>query len=269
MSKLEKDITRGSFLSLFAAAPFAGKAFAQAGGNSETTLNFHFCGDSYHVTPPPSAGGPASQIVFSDRLVMAGSGQIQGKLQVGQTTTNALVNAQGSFAHYQLTDNLMVGGTPLPPGNNIPLQFTGTWKATNLVSFQWIGLYGTDAFGNYPLAAAAMVLDIVLVRPATPVIPLTRVPSRLWLVSTLGNGTAGENLEPAGFSPSLVAPVGMISPTDGVTLLAPNSFGGGFFFIPIPVASTAPDAGEPRTSVMFSTMNENRNEPTNGSVVSR
>ena len=260
MSKLQKDMTRGSFLSLFAAAPFAGKALAQ-GDNSEVRLNFHFCGDSYHVnTPQQGLPGPN----YSDRLVMAGSGQIQGKLQVGQTTTSALVNAQGSFAHYQLTSNLLAGGPPLSPpppaGNNIPLKFTGTWKATKLVSFNWIGLYGLDADGNSPLAAGVLVLDIVLVRPKTDVIPLTRVPSRLWLVSTLGTGTGAENLEPAGFSPIPGSP-------DGVTLLAPNDPAGGFFFVPIPVVSTAPDVGEARTSVMFSTMNENRNEPTNGSVV--
>jgi hypothetical protein len=244
---------------VFAAAPFAGKAFAQS-LDAEVTLNFHFCGNSYHVNTPQQTGGP-----YSDRLLMAGDGQIQGKLQVGQTTTSALVNAQGSFAHYQLTSNLLVGGPPLSPpppaGNNIPLKFTGTWKATNLVSFHWIGLYGLDADGNSPLAAALLVLDIVLVRPSTPVIPLTRVPSRLWLVSTLGTGTGAENLEPAGFSPIPGSP-------DGITLLAPNSPTGGFFFVPVPFVSTAPDVGEALTSVMFSTMNENRNEPTNGSVVS-
>jgi hypothetical protein len=270
MSKNNKDMTRGSFLSVFAVAPLAGAALAASSGSafaadSEVALNFHFCGDSYHVNTNQQTGGP-----YSDRLVMSGSGQIQGKLQVGQSTSSALVNAQGSFAHYQLTENLLTGGPPLAPpppaGNNIPLKFTGTWKATNLVSFQWIGLYGLDANGNSPLAAAVLVLDIVLVRPSTPVIPLTRVPSRLWLVSTLGTGTGAEHLEPAGFSPALGLAEG-VPLTDGVTLLAPNNPAGGFFFVPIPVVSTAPDVGEPHTSVMFSTMNENRNEPTNGSVV--
>ena len=240
----DKELTRGSFLTLFAAAPFAGNALA-ASDDSEVSLNFHFSGDSYRVNTTQQMGGP-----YNDRLVFAGSGEISGKLQVGQTTTSAHVKAHGSFAHYEVS---------LPPGNNIPLKFTGTWKATDLVSFHWIGLYGTDSEGNFPLAAGILVMDIVLVRPATTLIPLTRVPSRLMLVSTLGTGTGSLAGQPAGFPTIPGSP-------DGVTLLAPNDPVNGFFFVPIPVVSTAPSAGQPRTSVLFSTLNENRNEPTKGSV---
>lgn len=244
MSNNKHDMTRGSFLSLFAAAPFAGVALADS-SNSQSTLNFHLSGDSYRVNTTQQSGGP-----YTDRLVFAGSGQISGKLQVGQTTTSASVTAEGSFAHYDVS---------LSPGNNIPLKFTGTWKATDLVSFDFIGLYGTDSAGNFPLAAGVLIMDIVLVRPATTLIPLTRVPSRLMLVSTLGTGTGSLLHQPAGFSPISGSP-------DGITLLAPNDPVNGFFFVPIPVASTAPDSGEAHTSVVFSTLNENRNEPTNGSV---
>src|SRR2546428_2128798 len=61
-----------------------------------------------------------------DRLVIAGSGSF----------TAAHVEGQGSFAHY---DGSMRGP------NNIRFHFTGTWKATRLVSFDLLGTYGTDA----------------------------------------------------------------------------------------------------------------------------
>lgn len=247
-------ITRGSFLSLFGAAGLTAAAAAarpvDPPAGRGVTFNFHFCGDSYHTNTDQQTGGP-----YTDRLVMAGSGQIQGNFELGQTVRGGRVNAQGSFAHYQLTDNLLTTGNPLPPGNNIPLKFTGTWKATNLVSFNWIGLMGTDAEGDFPLAAGVLILDIVLVRPSTPTIPLTRVPSWLWLVSTLGTGTGTELFEPGGFAPIPDMP-------DGITLLAPADFNNGFYFRPIPVQSTLlNNPGEPHTSVMFGTLNENRNEP--------
>jgi hypothetical protein len=230
-------ITRASFLrglgvAGLGAAGFAGSANAQrVSPSGEMTLNFHFSGDSYRVNTSQQSGGP-----YTDRLVFAGSGQIVGKFQVGTPVNQGFVNARGSFAHYDKGS---------PPGNNIPLQFVGTWESTDLVSFQLLGLYGTDAAGAYPLAAGVLVLDIVLVRPATSLIPLTRVPSQLTLVS---------NLPPSG-APTSGKP-------DGVTLLAPNDPANGFFFVPIPVISTTPPGiGEARTTVLFSTLNERRNQP--------
>ena len=202
------------------------------GSTPLTTLNFHFSGDSYR---PGSNCGAAS---CGDRLVMGGSGTIHGRFCKGETATVGRVTAQGSFAHDDIS---------LPPGDNIPLKFTGTWKATNLVSFKLLGLYGTDSQGVSPLAAGVLVLDIVLVRPATTLIPLTRVPSLLTLVS---------NLQPSGLAPS--------DQPDGVTLLAPNG-PQGFFFLPIPVQSVPLPRGlgtmEAHTPVLFSTLDEDRNEP--------
>jgi len=235
MSVRDKGMTRGSFLRLFAAAPFTGAAFAPSVAafaqsvNANVKLNFHCSGDSYRVNTREQTGGP-----YHDRLVLGGSGQISGKFQVGETALGGQVNAQGSFAHYE---------NNLPPGNNIPLAFTGTWRATNLVSFELLGYYGTDSAGNFPLAAGVLVLDIELVRPPTSLIPLTKVPSLLQLVS---------NLQPAGV-PSSGMP-------DGVTLLAPNSQTAGFFFVPVQVVSTVPKPPPPEahTPVLFSTLNENR-----------
>jgi hypothetical protein len=201
------------------------------GSTPLTTLNFHFSGDSYRPGSNCNAAG------CTDRLVMGGSGTIHGRFCKGETATAGRVTAQGSFAHYDIS---------LPPGNNIPLKFTGTWKATNLVSFKLLGLYGTDSQGVFPLAAGVLVLDIVLVRPATTLIPLTRVPSLLTVVS---------NLQPSGVMSS--------GQPDGVTLLAPNS-PQGFFFIPIPVDSVPLPGGltmEAHTPVLFSTLHEDRNEP--------
>jgi hypothetical protein len=238
MSVRDKDrITRGSFLGLFAAAPFAGTALAQS-ANGEAAdyrvpgglevLNFHFSGDSYRVNTSQQTGGP-----YTDRLVMGGSGQIRGNFKVGQIVQGGEVNAHGSFAHYDIS---------FPTGKNIPLKFTGTWKARSLVSFNWLGVYGTDSDGNSPLAAGVLVLDIMLVRPPTEAIPLIQVPSMLTLVS---------HLQP-GFSPP---PPGN---PDGVFLLAPNDPKNGFFFAPIEVASTVPAQMEAHTPVLFSTLNENR-----------
>jgi hypothetical protein len=259
-------MTRGSFLRLFAAAPLAGAAFAQkaafAKGNddydNDVHLNFHFSGDSYRAnySDPTNNIDPQTGEPYPDRLVMGGSGHISGKFRAGKTVLEGKVDAQGSFAHFE--NNL----SPRPAGNNIPLKFTGTWFATNLVSFYLLGLFGTDAEGNFPLAAGVLVLDIFLVRPATPTIPLTQVPSRLTLVS---------NLSPSGVTPSKLP--------NGVTLLAPNDPLMGFYFIPIPVASNVPGHPEKKqgderwgderadhdreahTPVLFSTLDESRTEP--------
>jgi hypothetical protein len=200
------------------------------GSQPLTSLNVHFSGDSYR---PGSNCGAAS---CTDRLVMGGSGQIHGHFCVGQKVTVGEIQAEGSFAHYDIT---------FPAGNNIPFKFTGTWKATNFRSFELTGLYGTDSQGNTPLAAGVLVADIVLVRPPTTAIPLTRVPSLLTLVS---------NLQPAGVPNS--------GQPDGVTLIAPNP--GGFLFVPIPVQSVLPlglGTMEAHTPVLFSTLNEDRGEP--------
>jgi hypothetical protein len=207
----DKGMTRGSFLRLFAAAPFAGAVVAQAGAafaddpneeavdpqtidsEREVTLYFQFSGNSYRINTSEQTGGP-----YPDRLVMSGTGQIRGKFRLGQTIMDGWVNAYGAFTHYE---------NNLPPGSNIPLQFTGTWTATNFVSFELLGLWGTDSAGNYPLAAGVLVLGVNLVRPPTTLIPLTQVPSVLTLVS---------NLSPELFStPPTTMP-------DRVTLLAPN-----------------------------------------------
>lgn len=203
-------------------------------------LNFHFSGDSYR---PGSNCGAAS---CPDRLVMGGSGYIEGSFCVGQTVTNATVHAQGSFAHYIL-------GAPNAPGNDIPLKFTGTWQATSMVSFQLLGLLGTDSLGSYPLAAGVLVMNIVLVRPETSAIPLTQVPSLLTIVSDLQTW------------PGVSVPASPLANTmpDGVTLLAPNP--GGYYFVPIPTQSVAVPGGlgtaEARTSVIFSTLDEGRLQP--------
>jgi hypothetical protein len=203
-------------------------------------LNFHFSGDSYR---PGSNCGATS---CPDRLVMAGSGAIYGNFCVGQTVTNGKVTASGSFAHYEIT-------LPNTPGNDIPLKFTGTWKATGLVSFHLLGLLGTDSLGSFPLAAGQLVLNIMLVRPSTPAIPLTQVPSLLTLVSDLQTWPGV----------SVPAAPGVNSMPDGVSLIAPNP--GGYSFIPIPVQSVplAGGAGtmEAHTSVVFSTLDELRVEP--------
>jgi hypothetical protein len=203
-------------------------------------LNFHFSGDSYR---PGSNCGAAS---CPDRLVMGGSGYITGSFCVGETVTTGTVNAQGSFAHY-------IVDSPNAPGNDIPLKFTGTWKASGLVSFQLLGLLGTDSLGSYPLAAGALVMNIVLVRPNTAAIPLTQVPSLLTIVSDLQTW------------PGVTIPAVPNSNTlpDGVTLLAPNP--GGYYFVPIPVQSVSLPGGlgtmEGHSPVIFSTLDEGRLEP--------
>jgi hypothetical protein len=251
MSAQDRGITRGSFLRLFAAAPIAATALAkssnagadQAADNDknhddEVTLYFQFAGNSYRVsTPQQIALGEVGP--YPDRLVMSGTGQIRGKFRTGQTVLDGWVGAYGAFTHYE---------NNLPPGNNIPLQFTGTWTATNFVSFELLGVWGTDSAGNYPLAAGVLVLDVNLVRPPTTLIPLTQVPSVLTLVS---------NLSPELFStPPTTMP-------DGVTLLAPNDPVNGFYFVPIPFVppvlpgdtSATPEAYTP---VVFGTLNETR-----------
>jgi hypothetical protein len=251
MSARDKGMTRGSFLSLFAAAPFAAAALAKSSvavagqahdddddhDHNKVTLNFHFSGDSYRVNTSQQTGGP-----YPDRLVMAGSGQIRGKFQIGQTVLEGRVDAQGSFTHYE---NNIIPSPPPKGTGNIPLQFTGTWIATKLVSFEFLGVWGTDSAGNFPLAAGILVLDINLVRPATTLIPLTQVPSVLTLVG---------NLSPAFKTPPTTLP-------DGVTLLAPNDPVNGFFFVPIQYKSTVPGSGEPYTPVVFSTLDEDRKKP--------
>ena len=91
-------------------------------------------------------------------------------------------------------------------------------------------------------------------RPATSLIPLTRVPSLLTIASSLQTW-------PGVTIPSPPIPS---SQPDGVTLLAPNS-PGGFFFTPIPVESVSLPGGlgtmESHTPVLFSTLNEFRNQP--------
>src|SRR6266404_2195692 len=168
-------------------------------------MNFHFSATSYIPRE-------------IDRLVIAGSGSF----------TSAQVEGEGSFAHYD-------GSMPGP--NNIRFNFTGTWKATRLVSFDLLGTYATDAAGNNTLAAGKLVMEIDLVRPGTP----SRVPSLLTLVSNLG---------PADFMPDTGEP-------DGVTLLAPNK-PGGFLFVPIGFRSIVPPPGEAFVPVVFSTLVETR-----------
>lgn len=155
-----------------------------------------------------------------DRLVIAGTGRF----------TAAHVEGQGSFAHYD--------GSKEGP-NNIRFNFTGTWKATRLVSFDLLGTYGTDAAGNNTLAAGKLVMEIDLVRPGSP----SRVPSLLTLVS---------NLAPADFMPDTGEP-------DGVTLLAPN-IPAGFLFVPVKFQSVpfVPPEGEAFVPVVFSTLVETR-----------
>jgi hypothetical protein len=204
------------------------------------SLNFHFSGDSYR---PGSNCGASS---CPDRLLMGGSGTITGKLCVGETIYAGKITADGSFAHYEIL-------SPNVPGNDIPLKFTGTWKATGIVSFELLGFLGTDSQGSYPLAAGALVMNIILVRPSTPAIPLTQVPSLLTIVSDLQTW------------PGVSVPSKPISNSlpDGITLLAPNP--GGYLFIPTPVQSVGVAGGagplEAHTSVMFSTLTETRNQP--------
>jgi hypothetical protein len=246
MSVRDKGMTRGTFLRLFAAAPLAGAAFAQSAnadaaqspnGDASATfsfLNFHFSGNSYRISTPQQIRlgmrGP-----WPDRLVMGGSGQISGKFQVGKTVLNGGVVAQGSFTHFE---------NNLPPGQNVPLKFTGTWRATSLLSFKLLGLWGFDSAGNTPLAAGVLVLGIDLVRPPTKLIPLTSVPSLLTLVC---------NLPPAGVTPGKFR--------DGITLLAPDDPVNGFFFVPVRYQSTVPGTREAYTPVLFSTLNESRTKP--------
>ncbi|HTW68103.1 MAG TPA: hypothetical protein VME17_25985 [Bryobacteraceae bacterium] len=223
-----------------------------------TYLNFHFSGDSYR---PGSNCGATS---CPDRLVMAGTGTLRGSFCIGQTVTGARVSAQGSFAHYELPP----GG--IAPGNDIPLAFTGTWKSTGLVSFHLLGLLGTDSEGTYPLAAGVLVMEIVLVRPLTTAIPLTRVPSLLAVVGTLQTwpgvsvpAVPGTPTLPSTFACGAGACGGGTPPIDGVYLIAPDP--GGYSFEPIAVESV-PIAGglgsmEAHTPVLFGTLNEDRNLP--------
>ena len=216
------------------------------GSTPLTTLNFHFSGDSYR---PGSNCGAAS---CPDRLVMGGAGKIHGRFCKGETATVGRVTAEGSFAHYEITTSTSNTMPPTTPGNDIPLKFTGTWKATKFVSFQFLGLLGTDSQGAFPLAAGVLVMDIVLVRPSTPAIPLTRVPSLLTIASDLQTWP-GTTIS-SGVPPS--AP-------NGVSLIAPNP--GGYLFVPIPVESVPLPDGlgtmEAHTPVLFSTLDEDRNEP--------
>jgi hypothetical protein len=185
---------------------------------------------------------------------MGGSGTLNGNFCIGQTYTDARLNAQGSFAHYELPPD----GTG--PGNDIPLQFTGTWKATSLVSFTLLGLLGTDSEGMYPLAAGVVVMNIVLVRPSTVAIPLTRVPSLLTLASDLQTWP-GVSLPTVPAPPLSSNPAG---PQNGVSLIAPNP--GGYSFIPSPVASTllgGVGMMEAHTPVIFGTLDESRDQPPN------
>jgi hypothetical protein len=281
MSVRDKGMSRGSFLRLFAAAPIAGAAVAQSAftkaalaatlPTSAMTLNFHCSGNSYRINTAEQAEALKSQKLpvqpYADRLVFGGSGQITGQWQVGKTVSQGQVNAQGSFTHYE--DNL-------PPGQNIPAQFTGTWIATNLVSFELLGFWGPDAAGIYPLAAGALVLDILLVRPKTTSIPLTQVPSQLTLISNL-KGLKDPKGQFESKIPSLGAKAFPLP--DGITLLAPNSLTQGFYFIPVPFESTlderegsqgeddggyrkgGPRPMEAHTPVLFSTLNESRQMP--------
>ncbi len=221
-------------------------------------LNFHFSGDSYR---PGSNCGATS---CPDRLVMAGTGVLRGTFCIGQTVSDAVVSAEGSFAHYELPP----GG--IAPGNNIPLAFTGTWKSTGLVSFQLLGLLGTDSEGTYPLAAGALVMEIVLVRPLTTAIPLTRVPSLLALVGSLQTwpgvsipAVPGTAALPSTFTCGTAACGSGHPPSDGVYLIAPDP--GGYSFEPIAVESVPLAGGlgsmEAHTPVLFGTLNENRNLP--------
>lgn len=228
------------------------------GSTPLTYLNFHFSGDSYR---PGSNCGATS---CPDRLVMAGTGSLRGSFCVGQTVTDARVSAQGSFAHYELPP----GG--LAPGNNIPLAFTGTWKSTGLVSFHLLGLLGTDSEGTYPLAAGTIVMEIVLVRPLTTAIPLTRVPSLLALVGSLQTWP-GVSIPAVPETPTLPSVFACgagacgsgTAPTDGVYLIAPDP--GGYSFEPINVESVPLAGGlgsmEAHTPVLFGTLNENRDLP--------
>jgi len=227
-------------------------------------LNFHFSGDSYR---PGSNCGAAS---CDDRLVMGGSGTVYGSFCIGQTVTNARVAAHGSFTHYETSG-------PNMPGYDIPLAFTGTWKSTGLVSFQLLGLLGTDSEGTYPLAAGVLVMDIVLVRPLTTAIPLTRVPSLLALVGTLQTwpgvslpssfpgvsiSVPGTPELPSTFTCGAAACASGNPPGDGVYLIAPDP--GGYSFEPIPVQSVSLGGlgtKEAHTPVLFSTLNEDRNLP--------
>lgn len=222
-----------------------------------TKLSVHFSGDSYR--PKSNCG---AQEPCDDRLVFAGSGTLDGHFCVGQTVTNAQVKANGSFAHYQVT-------APNTPGNDIPLKFTGTWKATKLDSFQFLGLLGTDSSGRYPLAAGVAVMDIVLVRPSTPAIPLTRVPSLLALVSTLQTwpgttiSSGAAPVIPSAFSCGNAACSVANPPQNGVYLIAPNP--GGYSFEPIPVVSGVLQVpalpAEAHTPVVFGTLDEDRDQP--------
>jgi hypothetical protein len=177
---------------------------AWADDDDSRPMNFHFSATSYIP-------------MEVDRLVIAGSGRFN----------SAHVEGEGSFAHYDGT---------IPGPNNIRFNFTGTWKATRLVSFALLGTYATDAAGNNTLAAGKLVMEIDLVRPGNP----SRVPSLLTLVS---------NLAPANFMPDT-------GEHDGVTLLAPNK-PGGFLFIPIEFRSTVPQ-GQAFVPVIFSTLDEER-----------
>ena len=219
-----------SLLTLVVVLGLAATAYAQTDYTVEerdkecrsTTLNFHFSTTSYI---------PGEV----DRVAISGSGQICGKFKVGEVVTKGKVDAEGSFAHYDGT---------MPGPNNIRFDFTGTWYATKLVSFQLLGFYGPDSAGKYPLAAGVLVMEINLVRPPSSLIPLTSVPSLLTLVSNVKPATVFDSGQP-----------------DGATLLAPNQ-PGGFLFIPIPFESSAPaPMGQAYMPVMFTTLKEDRHHP--------
>jgi hypothetical protein len=251
MSTRNKHVVSRAYLlgltAALAAVPYL-QASCPDGSAPLNTVSFHFSGDSYRP------GSNCGARFCPDRLLMGGSGIIVGSFCIGQTVTDASVRAQGSFAHFELPP----GGTA--PGNDIPLQFTGTWKATSVVSFTLLGLLGTDSEGMYPLAAGVLVMNIILVRPSTVAIPLTNVPSLLTLASDLQTWPGVTIPSPA--LPALSSsPLG---PQNGVSLIAP--YPGGYSFIPSPVASTlfgGVGTMEAHTPVLFSTLNESRDQPPN------
>ena len=104
----DKGMTRGSFLRLFAAAPFTGAAlaqgvftkaaFAQTANTGDMTLNFHCSGDSYRVnyTHPtnnidPQTGKPPEDLEKEIRLLLDG---VKATLKEADLTMDDLVSVQ-------------------------------------------------------------------------------------------------------------------------------------------------------------------------------